>query len=141
MCLLVGAANGAATSVSLHSWYLSLRQPPLTPPEMAFIVVWNVLYLLIGLSAWLVWQRPGYRAPLRMWGWQLLANAVWPAAFFGLRSTSAGLAVIVALLLLLVWTMRRFARIRPVAAWLLAPYLVWTAFAGYLNAGFLWLNT
>jgi tryptophan-rich sensory protein len=140
LCLLVGAANDAVTLVSVRTWYLSLTPPLLTPPDRVFVPVWNVLYLLIGVSAWLVWRRPGHRAPLRMWGWQLLANAFWPSAFFGLRSTLAGLVVIAVLLVLVALTIRRFARVRPLAAWLLAPYLAWTGFAAYLNAGFWWLN-
>ena len=138
--MLVGAADGAITATSVHTWYLSLVRPPGTPPSWVFGPVWGVLYILMGSAAWLVWRRTGAARPLRLWGWQLLLNALWTPAFFGLRSPMLGLIVIVLLLILLGLTIRAFARVRRLAAWLLAPYLAWTAYAAYLNAGFFWLN-
>jgi translocator protein len=138
--LLVGAADGAITATSVRTWYLSLVRPPGTPPSWVFGPVWGVLYVLMGSAAWLVWRRTGAARPLRLWGWQLLLNALWTPAFFGLRSPMLGLIVIVLLLILLGLTIRAFARVRRLAAWLLAPYFAWTAYAAYLNAGFFWLN-
>lgn len=146
LCLLVGAAGGAITSGGLQGWYLSLIRPPGTPPAWLFGPVWTVLYVLIGLAGWLVWRRAGAggpagaAAPLRLWGWQLLLNALWTPAFFGLRSPAAGLAVIVPMLVLILLTVRAFARVDGRAAVLLVPYAAWSAFAVYLNAGFCWLN-
>ena len=140
LCLLVGAAEGAVTAGSLRSWYLSLTPPPGTPPSWVFGPVWSTLYVLIGVSAWLVWRQVGAASALRLWGWQLLLNALWAPAFFGLHSTAAGLAVIVPLLALILLTIAAFARVRADAACLLVPYAAWTAFAAYLNAGFWCLN-
>ena len=140
LCLLVGAAGGGLTADAVRQWYPSLVAPPLTPPPWVFAPVWTVLYIMIGVSAWLVWLRPGSYPALRIWGWQLAANAVWPAAFFGMRSPALGLPVIALMLLLTAMTIRAFHPRSLPAALLLLPYLAWSLFATYLNAGFWWLN-
>jgi translocator protein len=141
LCLLVGAAAAAVTAPSLRTWYLSLTPPPGTPPKWLFAPVWSLLYVLIGVSAWLVWRRPRHRRPLLIWGWQLLCNAAWMPAFFGLHSPALGLCVIVPFLVLIGLTIRAFVRIRPLAAGLMVPYAIWVCYAAYLNAGFWWLNS
>ena len=140
LCLLVGAAGGSLTAEAVRHWYPSLTAPPLTPPSWVFAPVWTALYIDIGVAAWLVWLRPGSFAALRVWGWQLAANAAWPAAFFGLRNPALGLIVIALMLVLTAATIIAFYRRRRVAAWLMMPYLAWSLFATYLNAGFWWLN-
>jgi tryptophan-rich sensory protein len=145
LALLVGAADGTLTAAAAGSWYLSLTPPPGTPPASLFRPVWGLLYLLIGTAAWLVWRqaRPpgaGKRAALRLWGWQLLLNAGWTPAFFGLHSPGLALLVVVPLIGLIALTIRAFGRIQPQAAVLLLPYALWMCYAGYLNAGFFWLN-
>jgi tryptophan-rich sensory protein len=77
---------------------------------------------------------------LRLWGWQLAANALWAPVFFGLHSPALAMAVISVMLLLIALTMRRFFRVLPTAGWLMVPYLAWCCYAAYLNAGFWWLN-
>jgi len=140
LCLLVGAAGGSLTSSSIRGWYLTLDRPPGVPPNWVFPVVWTTLYVMIGTAAWLVWRQPLHRQALRLWGWQLLLNAAWTPAFFGLRSTVLGLVVIVPLLALIGLTIRAFRRLSPLAALLMVPYALWTLYATYLNAGFWWLN-
>jgi translocator protein len=95
---------------------------------------------MIGFAGWLVWRRSTAAWPLRLWGWQLAANALWTPAFFAMRSPPLALAVSLVLTSLIALTMRNFARLRPAAAWLMAPYLAWTCYATYLTAGFWWLN-
>ena len=145
LCLLVGVADGAVTATSVRSWYPQLLRPSGTPPNWLFGPVWTVLYGMIGVAAWLVWRQldpvPGRKyAALRLWGWQLLLNALWTPAFFGLRSTGLGLVVILVLVPLIGLTIRAFMRVDHAAAWLMLPYLAWTGYAAYLNAGFWWLN-
>lgn len=140
LCLLVGAADAAISGYGVRHWYLSLTQPPGTPPNWVFGPIWSVLYVLMGVAGWLIWRRVGASRPLRLWGWQLAANAAWTPFFFGLHNPPLALADIVVLLVLLVFTIRSFRRVRPVAAALLLPYLLWTGYAAYLNAGFWWLN-
>jgi tryptophan-rich sensory protein len=140
LCLLVGAAGGALTAAAIRTWYLTLTPPPLTPPNWVFGPVWTTLYVMIGGAGWLVWRRRGAGPAMRLWGWQLAANAVWTPAFFGLHSPGLGLAVILVLLGLIGLTIRAFWRVQRLAAALMMPYCAWTVFAAYLNLGFWWLN-
>jgi benzodiazapine receptor len=125
-------------------WYLSLAAPPGTPPRFVFAPVWTALYVLIGVAGWLVWRRVGaaaiLRRPLRLWGWQLLLNALWTPVFFGLRSPAAALVVMLGLLVLVWLTLRAFGRVNLMAAGLFAPYALWVTYAAYLNLGFWWMN-
>ena len=140
LSLLVALSAGAVTATSVHTWYLSLRRPPGTPPNWVFGPVWTTLYLMMAGAAWLVWRRTGGGRALRLWGWQLLANALWTPAFFGLRLPGLALLVMGVLVVLLGRTVRIFGRIVPLAALLLLPYCVWVLYATYLTAGFWWLN-
>lgn len=140
LCLLVGMAGGTITVHAVHHWYPHLHAPPFTPPSRVFGPLWMCLYVMIGVSGWLVWRRVGAAAQLRLWGWQLAANALWAPAFFGLRSPLLGMAVIAVMLPLIAMTIRAFRPLSRAAALLLLPYFGWTLFAAYLNAGFLVLN-
>lgn len=140
LCLLVGASGGTITVQSLNTWYSALVTPAGTPPNWLFAPVWAALYVMIGVSGWQVWQRQGGSRPLRLWGWQLLANAFWVPAFFGLHSPGLGLAVMAVMLTLAGLTIRSFRRIRRSAAWLMVPYFAWCLFAAYLDAGIWLLN-
>jgi tryptophan-rich sensory protein len=144
LCLLVGVTAAAFNAPAMQSWYGTLLRPPATPPDWLFGPVWTLLHITIGTAAWLVWWKApqGRRqsAALQLWGWQLLLNAAWSPAFFGLHSPPAGMLVIVPLVVLIGLTIAAFARLHRGAALLLAPYLVWTCYATYLNAGFWWLN-
>ena len=95
---------------------------------------------MLGTAAWLVWKRRGASRPLRLWGWQLAANALWAPAFFGLHSPRLAMVVMVALLILTGLTIRGFLSTRRLAGYLMLPYLAWCLFAAYLNAGFWLLN-
>lgn len=141
--LLVGAASGSLTAAAVRDWYPSLIAPFGKPPNWVFAPVWTTLYIAMGLAAWRVWRHAGalgQRHALQLWGWQLLVNAAWTPAFFGLHSPGLGMMVIVPMLVLIVFTVRAFAPIDRTAAWLLLPYFLWTGYATYLNAGFWWLN-
>ena len=136
----MGAASGSLTASSLDTWYPTLARPPGTPANWVFGPVWTVLYVTIGLAAWRVWRRPLHRPALRLWGWQLLLNAGWAPAFFGLHSPGLALAVIVLMLGAIALTIGAFRRLDRLAAWLLIPYAIWSIYATYLTLGFWWLN-
>jgi len=140
LCLLVSAVDGTLTSRAIHGWYLSLVAPPGTPPNWVFAPIWSALYVSIGVAGWLVWRRCGAARPLRLWGWQLAANALWAPAFFGLHSPPLAMGVLLLLLLLIGMTIRSFLGVQRLAAALMVPYFGWTTYAAYLNAGFWWLN-
>jgi len=140
LCLLVGTASGALIAGADRGWYMSLARPPGTPPSWVFGPVWTFLYGMVGTAGWLVWRRSMASRPLLLWGWQLAANALWTPAFFALHSPLLALATNLVLLVLIGLTLRAFAPVRRVAAWLMVPYLLWAAYATYLTAGFWWLN-
>jgi benzodiazapine receptor len=138
--LLVGASDAGLLRSGALAWYLSLAHPPGTPPDWLFAPVWTALYVTIGTAAWLIWRQFGAGAALRLWGWQIAANALWTPAFFGLHQIVLALAVSLVLLILVGLTMRAFFRLQPAAGWLMLPCLAWSGYAAYLNAGFWWLN-
>jgi tryptophan-rich sensory protein len=140
LCLLVAAADGSVVARTSQGWYLSLTQPVGTPPNWVFGIVWTALYAMIGVSGWLAWRRAVTPRPLRLWGWQLAANACWTPAFFALHSPPLAFAVCLVLLVLIGLTVRAFMRLRRLAALLMLPYWAWAAYATYLTAGFWWLN-
>ena len=128
------------TARGVHSWYARLHAPPGTPPNWVFAPVWAALHVSIGTAAWLVWRRIGAGRPLRLWGWQLAANAMWAPCFFELHSPALAMGVMLVMLLLIVLTIRSFRRSNRVAAALMLPYGAWCCYAAYLNIGFLLLN-
>ncbi|HEU4452864.1 MAG TPA: TspO/MBR family protein [Longimicrobium sp.] len=130
------AIGGVSTRTGPGSWYSGIEKPAFNPPGWVFGPVWTVLYVLIGVSAWLVWRRRGVagaRGPLLLWLVQLALNAAWPALFFASRRPDLASLEIAALWLAILATMVAFRRVRPLAAWLLAPYLAWVTFASVLT--------
>jgi tryptophan-rich sensory protein len=124
------------------TWYAQLHKPSWTPPDSVFAPVWTVLYVLIGVSGWLVWRRVGWLSlALGLWLGQLALNAAWSWLFFGLHQPGLALIEIVVLLLTIGGLLLVFKRIRTIAAALLAPYFVWVAFATALNFSLWRLNT
>lgn len=145
LCELAGAIGALFVGSSLNSWYTCLRRPSFAPPNWLFTPVWITLFLLMGVALYLVWKcglnRKGAREALMAFGVQLGLNVVWTAVFFGLRSIAGGLGVIWLLLFAIALTIVLFRRVSHPAAWLLVPYLLWTAYATVLNAGYLALNS
>ena len=146
----VGAAEGAGalgtffTIPAISGWYATLVRPALAPPSWVFGPVWVMLYLLMGIAAWLVWlhwaeSREARRA-IDLFALQLVLNAAWSPIFFGLQSLGGALIEIVLLWLAIAFTIRAFNRVSRAAAWLMAPYLAWVTFATYLTAAFWFLN-
>jgi tryptophan-rich sensory protein len=136
LCELAGIVPAILTAEDVATWYPTLVRPDFTPPDSLFGPVWTTLYLLMGVSLYLVWRRDGGRArrlALGVFGVQLALNASWTLVFFGAHAIFGGLVVIVALLATIVATIALFARIDRRAAALLVPYLLWVSFATVLN--------
>jgi tryptophan-rich sensory protein len=132
----IAAAIGAAASIQAGAFYARLVRPDWAPPANVFGPVWTVLYLLMGLAAWLVWREGGFRArrlALGLFLAQLAVNALWSWLFFGWHLGALAFADIVLLWGLLVATLVAFWRVRPVAGALLVPYLLWVSFATALS--------
>lgn len=147
ICLAVTlAVGGAAALLSMGSMekFEALKQPPLSPPGWLFPVVWTILYLLMGTSAYLVASaevdRATKRSALWSYGVQLAFNFVWPLLFFGLEWYLFAFVWLLALWIVILRTTIQFLNIRKTAGELLVPYLLWVAFAGYLNLGVYLLN-
>jgi len=124
-------------------WYAGLTKPPLTPPDLLFPIAWTALYLLMIAAAWQVWRRVELVAGLATllpFVAQLGANGLWSILFFQWHRPDLALVDLVVLVALVALTMWRFHRVHPPAAWLLAPYLIWLGYAGYLNIGIIVLN-
>ena len=137
VCLLIGFLSSIATQSSVNDWYVTLNKPGFTPPNALFAPVWTTLYILMGISAGIVWSK-GYhhiwvKTALYHFVFQLLFNALWSIVFFGLKNPLLGLVVILILLTLIMLTIRWFRVISKSAALLLVPYLLWVAFASALN--------
>ena len=125
------------------AWYASLVKPAWTPPAMVFAPVWTVLYVMMGVAAWLVWRRAGFagaRAALGLFVVQLALNAIWSYLFFGLHRIDMALIDIAALLVMILLVMVLFWRKDWRAGALLLPYLAWVGFASCLNFALWRLN-
>ena len=141
--LVVGGAAGLLTMNSMEA-FEALNQPPLSPPGWLFPVVWTVLYELMVIASYLVSvsDAPHEEKARALWtyGIQLAFNFLWPIAFFNLKWYLFAFLWLVILWILILITALRFGRIRKPAGYLLVPYLLWVAFAGYLNLGIYLLN-
>ncbi len=132
-----GALGAYFTTPAISGWYATLAKPVLMSPAWIFAPVWTVLYLMMGIAAFIVW-RTGRASrqkndALGVFVLQLAVNTMWSIVFFGMRDPGASLITIASLGLAIIATIIAFARISKTAAWLLAPYLAWVIFAAYLN--------
>ena len=143
LCLLAGRLGAMITAPALESWYPGLQKPAWTPPDVAFPVAWSLIFLAIGIAAWLVWKqaaRGEARWPLSLFFLQLVLNVLWSFAFFGLRSPFLGLVDIVLLIAAVVATTLSFYKISEIAGWLFLPYILWLGYAAMLNFAIWRLN-
>jgi tryptophan-rich sensory protein len=138
---VVAALGGLATASNVDGWYAGGDKPAWTPPNGVFGPVWTILYVLMALSAWLVWVHGGgfadQRRAFTLYAVQLGLNLLWTPVFFAAEQIELALVVIVALDVVLAATLVTFWRIHRPAGWLLVPYLAWSLFATTLNAGFI----
>lgn len=147
-CLLlvavIGSVGGAVTGPAIPAWYAGLEKPAWTPPNQVFPIAWTLLYIMMAVALWRLWDKApasGSRTlSLGLFLGQLALNAVWSPVFFGLRAIEAGLFIIVALVAVLALAVWAAFRVDRLAGWLLVPYLAWVCYATTLNAGIAALN-
>ncbi len=141
--LLVGAVAGLLTRDGMKE-FATLAKPPLSPPAWLFPVVWTILYTLMGLSSYIIYQKRNQSAKaagaLVIYGLQLFFNFFWPIIFFNLKWYFSAFIWLVLLWALIGYTILAFRYISKKASYLLYPYFVWVTFAGYLNLGIAMLN-
>lgn len=141
---LVGSSGSLFTMPNIPTWYRSLIKPPLTPPNWIFGPVWTLLFALMGISAYLVWQKGMKKKPvqtaLTLFIIQFVFNVLWSFVFFGLQSPMGGIVVIVFLWFFIIATLWKFYLVDKWAGYLLVPYLLWVTFAMYLTTSVAFLN-
>lgn len=140
---MAGVLGSLATIPNIPTWYAFLHKPWFDPPNWVFGPVWTTLYVLIGISFYLVWtsvSKRNKRLAYTLFGIQLVLNAAWSIVFFGMHQPWAAVGVIILLLGAIVLMFREFRHFSQKASWLLVPYLVWVSFATVLNIAVAYLN-
>lgn len=144
ICELVGLAAVPFTVSSITTWYAALNKPSFSPPNWIFGPVWTILYFMMGVSVYLIWQKglkkSAVKEALSFFVLQLLFNFLWSFLFFYLHSPLLGFVDIVILLGAIIMTAIKFNKISKLAAYLLLPYFFWVLFATLLNLAIVVLN-
>ncbi len=137
LCQGVGIASASLSNTKASVWFAMLKKPTWNPPAYLFGPVWTTLYLLMGISLWLIWtnaapqnsKQPAYY----LFAAQLFLNFWWSIIFFRFEAPAWALVNITAMVVLIFLTILQFARFSKTAAWLLVPYMAWVSFATVLN--------
>ena len=144
VCILTGFLGSFATRNSITTWYAQLSRPSFTPPDWTFGVVWPVLYVMMGISAFQIWNvgfdRRQVKVALGVFTLQLILNGLWTLIFFRLHLIGLALVEMVMMWVAILMTILAFWRLSRLAALLLLPYILWVSFAVVLNAGLFLLN-
>jgi translocator protein len=139
----VGGIAGVFTTEAIPGWYASLVQPLFTPPNWVFGPVWTTLYIIMGISLYLIWKLVASKQrnhAILVFMLQLLLNFFWSFFFFHFKMIGVALINIVALWIIITVMLVRFYKLKPVAAYVNIPYLLWVTFATALNAAYFLLN-
>lgn len=143
-CQLAGIIGMVFTSPSIPTWYKTLIKPPLQPPNWIFGPVWFVLYIMMGISIYVIWTSQGRskdkQKAVYVFLTQLALNTLWSIIFFGAHMTLLAFIEIVLIWAAILYTILLFRKISGLAAYLLVPYLLWVSFASYLNLAIWILN-
>lgn len=167
ICELAGIIGSVISMPGINTWYRNLNKPSFNPPDWIFAPVWTLLFLLTGISFYLVWSKK-WKAENkigkiedvkwnnfseRLWSGdlekfniisiffvQLLLNVVWSVVFFGINSIATAFSVILMLWVSIAFTIINFYRVSKASAYLLIPYILWVSFAIILNLAILLIN-
>ena len=143
--LAVGGLSAFLTRDNMNI-YEEVNTPPLSPPSFLFPVVWTVLYFLMGISSAFIWRQRQSRKEkvdnaLLIYAASLVFNFIWSLIFFNFRLFFFAFVWLIILLALIILTVISYRKILPIASYLQIPYVLWVAFAGYLNFGIWLLNS
>jgi tryptophan-rich sensory protein len=139
----IGSLGGLFTMSEIQGWYAGLQKPSFNPPNWLFGPVWSMLYLLMGISFYLIWKQPVStvrNVGLILFVIQFILNFFWSILFFNQHMIAAALLEMVFMWIFILLTMIWFAKLSRTAAWLLLPYLCWVSFATVLTAAIWKLN-
>ncbi len=141
---LFAVVGSLFTNASLVGWYDLLEKPSFNPPNWLFGPVWTLLFLLMGIAAFLVWknglQKKEVRFALVLFIFQLSLNLFWSFIFFGLKNPGIAFTEIISLWFAILATILAFYQVNKVAGYLLIPYILWVSFAAFLNYNIWHLN-
>ena len=137
ICEGTGITSGLIANTGMNPWFETLNKPSWNPPAYLFAPVWTMLYLLMGISLWLIWKS-NTPAPQKinliiLFSLQLFLNFWWSIIFFKFHSHALALLNIILMLILILLTIINFSKFSKAAAWLLVPYIAWVSFATILN--------
>jgi benzodiazapine receptor len=141
---LAGFIGSFFTTSSVMSWYPTLIKPSFNPPSWLFGPVWTILYIMIGVSLYLVWTSKAKKKIKQkayiIFGVQLILNSLWSIVFFGMQQPAGAFLVIALLWISIIYNALVFYRISKPAGYLLVPYFLWVSFASVLNFAIWMLN-
>lgn len=143
VCMSAGVIGSLFTAPAISGWYATLNRPDFSPPNWVFAPVWTTLYILMGISLYLIWEKrknKHAKPALAVFSVQLVLNTAWSFLFFGLQSPFYGLLDIIPLWFFIAATIHYSYKISKKAAYLLIPYLLWVSFAAILNFSIYLLN-
>ncbi len=147
ICIAIPLLTGFLSSVisgNNMSTYKQLNKAPLSPPGIVFPIVWTILFILMGIASYLIVTsgkgKEQIQYALEFYGLQLIVNFWWSIFFFRFDLYFFAFLLLLILWLLIYFTIKAFYEVKPLAAYLLIPYLLWVTFAGYLNFAIFLLN-
>ena len=145
ICLMAGFIGSVFTVDSIQTWYMGIEKPFFNPPNWIFGPVWTTLFILMGISLYLVWSRGiktnDAKIALTLFSAQLVLNVLWSIIFFSLKSPFYAFIEIVILWTAILFTIIWFRKISKTAGYLLVPYILWVSFAAVLNLSIFLLNS
>ena len=137
LCEGAGIIGSFFTTPVIGSWYVALPKPSFNPPNWIFAPVWTLLFFLMGVSLYLIWNEKqkgkNIQTAVLIFFQQLFLNILWSALFFGMHNPALAFVEIIVLWFAILMTIFYFAKISKTAAWLLVPYILWVSFAAILN--------
>lgn len=144
ICFAAAALGSLATAPQIATWYAGLNKPFFSPPNWIFGPVWTILYAMMAVAAWLIWEKgqnkKEVQSALLVFLAQLAVNVLWSFLFFAWHSLWGAYLGIIVLWLLILLTIIRFFKLDRTAGWLLVPYILWVSFASFLNLAIAILN-
>ncbi len=141
--LLIGFIAGFLTRQGTENFTLNVEKPSFSPPAILFPIVWTILYILMGISAYIIEKSPQSterNRALVLYYLQLFFNFLWSFIFFNFNNYLVAFIWIIILLILIIATTIEFYKIKPVAGYLMIPYILWVTFATVLNFSIYLLN-
>lgn len=143
ICLVAGAIGSLLTTPAIATWYATLKKPFFNPPNWIFAPVWTLLFILMGIALYLVWEEKngaGKGRAVTFFFLQLLLNICWSLFFFYLKAPLLAFVEVIVFWIMILLTIMEFNKISKTAAMILFPYLLWVSFASFLNLSIVLLN-